>query len=495
MFEAAEVGQTITKQKYDTAIPKLRAALLEAHFALKDTKIPVIVIISGADGAGKGEAVQRLNEWLDPRGVETHAFWKSSDEERERPRYWRFWRALPSRGRIGLLFGSWYSEPIVKRVYGEIKGSQLDGELDRIAFFEKMLAADGAVIIKLWFHLPKKAQRKRLKDLEKNPKTHWRVLPTDWKHYKLYDKFIKVSERAIRRTDSGLAPWHLIEATDRRYRELTTGQIILRALQECLKEGAARKSRQIQAPVAVEPLPRKARTTILDHVDLTPRLTDLEYEKELGKYQGELSRLTWAANEKKISTVALFEGWDAAGKGSAIRRVTAAIDPRLYSIVPIAAPTDEERAHHYFWRFWRHLPRAGRITIFDRSWYGRVLVERVEKFARVDEWKRAYLEMTDFEEQLADNGTAVAKFWIHISKEEQLRRFKERANTPFKRYKITEEDWRNRKQWDAYKEAINDMVAHTSTAFAPWTIVAGNDKKFARVQILRTLCETLKRQL
>ena len=492
MFESAELGRLITKQKYEAALPKLRTALLQAHFALKDTRIPVIVIVSGADGAGKGEVVHRLNEWLDPRGAETHAFWQSSDEERERPRYWRFWRALPARGRIGILFGSWYSEPIIRRVYGETKAGQLDNELDRIAFFEKMLADDGAVIIKLWFHLSKKAQRKRLKDLEKNPKTHWRVLPADWKHFKLYDKFIKVSERTIRHTDSGQAPWHLIEATDRRYRELTAGRLILDTLRARLKEETARKAESATTP-AVVPRRRRAGVTILDRVNLNQRLTDREYNKQLDKYQGALTRLTWAASEKKISTVAMFEGWDAAGKGSAIRRVTAAIDPRLYRIVPIAAPTDEERAHHHFWRFWRHLPRAGRVTIFDRTWYGRVLVERVENFARADEWKRAYLEINDFEEQLVEAGNAVAKFWVHISKEEQLRRFKEREQTPFKNYKITAEDWRNREKWDDYKEAVNDMVAHTSTEFAPWTLVAGNDKKFARVQILRTLCEHLER--
>ncbi|MEW6306920.1 MAG: polyphosphate:AMP phosphotransferase [Verrucomicrobiota bacterium] len=491
MFEAAELGRKVSKEKYAAELPKLRSALLQAHFALKDTKAPVMVIISGADGAGKGEVVHRLNEWLDPRGVETHAFWQSSDEEQERPRYWRFWRALPARGRIGILFGSWYSEPIIRRVYGKTKTSQLDSELDRIAFFEKMLADDGAVIIKLWFHLSKKAQRKRLKDLESDPKTHWRVLPTDWKHYKLYDKFIDVSERAIRRTDAGHAPWHLIEATDRRYRELTAGRILLAALEQKLKEISAHQ--KTHASPALPPKKKERTVTILDHVNLSQALTKGEYDEQLEKYQGKLSRLTWAANEKQISMVALFEGWDAAGKGSAIRRVTEAIDPRLYRIVPIAAPTDEERAHHYLWRFWRHLPRAGRTTIFDRSWYGRVLVERVEGFAREDEWKRSFLEINDFEEQMADHRIVLAKFWIHIGKDEQLRRFKQRENVAFKRYKITSEDWRNREKWDAYKTAINDMVAHTSTEFAPWTLVAGNDKKFARVQIVKTLCDALEK--
>ena len=496
MFEAAELGQTLSKADYDAGLAKLRPALLEAHFALKDTKVPVIVIVSGADGAGKGEVVHRLNEWLDPRGVDTQAFWQTSDEERERPRYWRFWRALPARGRIGILFGSWYSEPIIRRVYGEIKTSKLDTEMDRIAFFEKLLADDGAVIVKLWFHLSKKAQRRRLKDLASNPKTRSRVLPSDWKHFKLYDKFTEVSERALRRTDAGHAPWHLIEAADRRYRELTAGQILLQAIQA--KLAGLQKAKAVPAPT--KPAKTTARRgksgiTILDHVGLSQRLSDKEYAAQLEKQQSRLTRLTWAAWEKKIASVALFEGWDAAGKGSAIRRVTAAMDPRLYRIIPIAAPTDEERARHYLWRFWRHLPRAGMTTIFDRSWYGRVLVERVEGFAREEEWRRSYLEINDFEEQLAESGIVVSKFWIHIGKDEQLRRFKQRESIAIKRYKITDEDWRNRGQWDAYKAAINDMVAHTSTEFAPWTLVAGNDKKFARVQIVKTLCQHLEAAL
>ena len=253
MFEAAELGRRLTKAEYEAALAKLRPALLEAHFALKDTKVPVIVVVSGADGAGKGEVVHRLNEWLDPRGVDTQAFWQISDEERERPRWWRFWRSLPARGRVGILFGSWYSEPIIRRVYGETKTSKLDTEMDRVAFFEKMLADDGAVIVKLWFHLSKKAQRRRLKDLESDPKTHWRVLPSDWKHFKLYDKFTEVSERAIRRTDSGHAPWHLIEAADRRYRELTAGQILLQAIEAKLRVLKQPKPAPAAAPPAAFP--------------------------------------------------------------------------------------------------------------------------------------------------------------------------------------------------------------------------------------------------
>ena len=184
-----------------------------------------------------------------------------------------------------------------------------------------------------------------------------------------------------------------------------------------------------------------------------------------------------AAFEKKRSSVVVFEGWDAAGKGGNIRRITAAIDPRTYRVISIAAPTDEEKAHHYLWRFWRHVPRAGYVTIYDRSWYGRVLVERVEGFARPDEWSRAYLEINDFEQQLVDHGIVLAKFWLHIDAKEQLRRFRERESVAWKQHKIAAEDWRNREKWDAYEEAVNDMVARTSTA--PGAVDAGRRERQA----------------
>jgi polyphosphate:AMP phosphotransferase len=492
MFEAAELGQKVSKEDYEVALPKLRERLLNAHLALRGTKMPVIIIVSGSDGAGKGEFIHRLNEWLDPRGVDTVAFLDPTEEELERPRYWRFWRILPARGRIGILFGSWYSEPIIRRVYGEMKGSALDSILKRIAFLEQMLAADGALIIKLWFHLSKKAQRTQLKALDKDPMNHWRVLPRDWKHLRLYDKFKEVTERVLRQTNTEIAPWHIIESANRRYRELTAGAIITKSLEKGLRQTA--KPPIVAKRPAAKTLVEES-ITILDHVDLSQKLEDREYKELLEKYQARLGKLTWAAHTKKISTVIPIEGWDAGGKGSAIRRVTAAMDPRFYRIIPVAAPTDEERAHHYLWRFWRHLPGAGVVTIYDRTWYGRVLVERVEGFATEPEWQRAHLEINDFEEQLTDHGLVVAKFWVHISKEEQLRRFEQRQQVAFKRHKITDEDWRNREKWDAYKVAVNDMVARTSTEFAPWTIVAGNDKKFARIQILKTLCKRIESAL
>ncbi len=489
MFEAAELGHQIPKADYLKEVPLLRAGLLEAQQELQAAKVPLILIVSGADGGGKSETVNRLHEWFDPRGLETNVFGPLSAEEKDRPAYWRFWLSLPARGRVGIFFGSWYTDPIIRRTYRQSSGAEFDRNLSRIKFFEQQLAQDGALIVKLWLHLSNRAQKRRLSKLESDPKTRWRVGPTDWKHFKLYDRFVKFSEEALQRTDTGFAPWTVIEATDDRYREVAVGKTILAAIHARL---AAKKVEVVQARKLA---PATDVVSVLDRVGLKQTISSKEYDQKLAKLQGKLSRLSRAAWEKRVSSVLVFEGWDAAGKGGTVRRLTSAMDARLYRVVPIAAPTDEERAHQYLWRFWRHIPRAGRVTIFDRSWYGRVLVERVEGFAREDEWKRAFQEINEFEDQLVEHGTMVTKFWVHISKDEQLRRFKERQKTEFKQYKITDEDWRNRKQWEAYESAINEMVVRTSTRGAPWVIVAGNDKRFARIQVLDTVCRRLEKVL
>ncbi|MBX3132592.1 MAG: polyphosphate:AMP phosphotransferase [Gemmatimonadaceae bacterium] len=479
MFDTAELGLTLSERAYDSALRTLRPKLLKAHIALQASGRQVLVIVSGGNASGKGELVHRLNEWLDPRGVTTQAFWDHSDEESERPHFWRFWRAMPGAGKIGIFFGSWYTWPIIDRVTKARRKREFVPELDRIVAFERMLADGGITVLKLWMHLTKPRQRARLKELEKMG----RLAPDDWSHFKQYDRFRAVSQQAVEHTHHAAAPWHVVDATDRRHREVAVGRLLLKALQAAPPSEPAPPRRWTPGPSA------------LDRVDLTQRLSVAAYEREMVTLRERLARLTWAARAAGQPTVLVFEGWDAAGKGSSIRRVTQAIDPRLYRVVGFAAPTDEERAQHYLWRFWRHLPRDGRITIFDRSWYGRVLVERVEGFAKEAEWERAYGEINSFEEQLTAHGTALAKFWIHISPAEQLKRFKERQRVEWKQHKITDEDWRNREQLPAYKAAVEEMLARCAPPTAPWTVVAGNDKRFARVQILRTVVDTLQRAL
>jgi polyphosphate:AMP phosphotransferase len=491
MFESAELGHSIPDREYDRQEPKLREALLKAQYELLENKsFPVIVLIGGVDGAGKGETVNILNEWMDPRFIYTHAFGEMSDEERERPRMWRYWRALPPKGRIGVLFGAWHSDPIVNRVVGRTDGAQFELAMEEIVRFERMLVDEGALILKFWFHLSKKAQKKRLQALESDPKTRWRVTDTDWERFKLYDKFHKVSENALRETSTGYAPWIVVEGTDPNYRYLTVGRTLLDALKKRLAGNKPAMSR----PAAL-PEPALDGRTVLSSLDYERTLTRKAYNRKLEKYQGELNLLSRHKKFRNKSLIIVMEGVDAAGKGGGIRRVTGALDARHYQVTPVAAPTEEERAQPYLWRFWRHLPRKGRVTIFDRSWYGRVLVERVEKFCSEEDWMRAYHEINDFEEQLVEAGGIVTKFWVTVTKEEQLRRFREREKTPFKSFKITPEDWRNRKKWDDYERAACDMIERTNNELAPWVLVAANDKFSARIEILKTLCERVEAAL
>jgi polyphosphate:AMP phosphotransferase len=490
MFESAELGHKIDKATYDAAVPKLREALLDAQFDLAEkAKFPVIILIGGVDGAGRGETVNLLNEWMDPRFIQTHGMGEPSDEEMERPMMWRFWRALPPKGKIGVFMGSWYTWPILNRALGYTKQAELDQSLERAKRLEKMLTDEGALIIKFWLHLSKEKQQARLKALEKNPKTRWRVTKRDWEHFKRYDKFLAIHESVIRHTSTAEAPWIVVEGEDAHYRGLTIGKVILEAMRKRLAETDKKKEHSVRAAPLLPPIDK---LNILETLDLSQKLDKKKFATELEKYQGKLALLTRDPRFKQITVVTVFEGNDAAGKGGSIRRITGALEARLYQVVPIAAPTEEERAQPYLWRFWRHVPRKGRVTIFDRSWYGRVLVERVEKFCSEADWMRAYGEINDFEAQLTRHGTVVVKFWLTISKEEQLRRFKEREKIGFKRFKITEEDWRNRDKWDAYEQAIGDMVDRTSTKAAPWTLVEANDKNFARIKILKTLCQRIE---
>ncbi len=500
MFEAAELGSTVSKEEYKRLEPVLRAELLDAQGALLQApSFPVIIVFAGVDGAGKGETVNLLHEWMDPRWLVARAFGKPSEEERERPEYWRYWLALPPDGRIGLFLSSWYSKPVLDAAYKRIDRGALDQRLDAIAEFEKALADDGALILKFWMHLGRGEQKKRLKALEKNPLTRWRVSKLQWKHWRMYDRFVDAAERTIQRTSTGQAPWRIVEGVDEAYRSLAVGRAIRDAIRARIADADSRARlmrsvrRRPESP-ATERRPTR-RATVLSQLDMSHVVAKRAFARRLEKYQGRLNALQREASRKGFSTILLFEGWDAAGKGGAIRRVTAALDARDYQVIPIAAPTDEERAHHYLWRFWRHLPRAGRLTIFDRSWYGRVLVERVEGFAARDEWMRAYAEINQFEQQLVDHEVVLVKYWLHVTPEEQLRRFRAREKSSYKQWKLTEEDWRNRRNWRDYELAVDEMVERTSTRIAPWTLVAANDKYAARIAVLKTVCERLDRAL
>ncbi len=503
MFEIAELGQSLSDDEYAREVPVLRTRLLEMQQALKDAPFPVVVLISGSDGSGKGDMVNKLNEWMDPRLMRTVAFGDKTQDERERPNYWRFWRKLPARGRIGLYVGSWYSDPIARRVAGTTGDAGLDAELIRIRLFERTLIADGALVIKLWLHLSHDQQKARLEALAADPLTRWRVTDKDREHLNLYKTFRGIAEHTLRQTSTDVAPWVVVESGDANYRNFTVGMHILQRIQHHLEHYGRPSGKHYSEKDSgdgegdhADSIPHIHRPrTLLGSLDLSQSLSKDEYQQQLELWQGKLAVLAREAQRKAVSMVIVLEGWDAAGKGGVIRRVIPALDARNYQVIPIAAPTDEEQDHHYLWRFWRHLPRDGKVTIYDRSWYGRVLVERVEGFASQAEWQRAFSEINDFESQLVEHGTLVSKFWLHIDPDVQLRRFKEREKVSYKRHKITDEDYRNRERWTDYETAVNEMVERTSTELAPWHMIAANNKRFARIKVLKQLCESLQQRL
>ncbi len=492
MFESAEIGHSLSKEAFERALPKLRGALLDAQTrVLERAEFPVIVLSAGVDGGGKGEVVNRLVEWMDPRHVLVHAMGRPTDEEQARPPMWRFWRALPPKGKLGVFFASWYSTPVADRVHERIRGAELSRMLAEITRFERMLVDEGALVVKVWLHLTKKAQKERFRSLEANPATAWRVTKRDWKDHARYERFREVNERALRETSTAEAPWTVVEASDRHYRDLTVGRALLDAMVARLDHGPR------VAPVRAAPVPARPvdARNVVEELDLSRSLSDAQYARRLPILQGRLNELARHKRLRDRAVAVVFEGNDAAGKGGAIRRVTAALDARHYRVLPTAAPTEEERAHPYLWRFWRDVPEKGHFALFDRSWYGRVLVERVEGLAAEVDWMRAYREIVDFEESIARCGVVVVKLWLALSKEEQLARFRARETTPFKRFKITPDDWRNRGKWPAYERAVCDMVDRTSTDVAPWHLIEADDKRWARVRVLSVLCEALEARL
>lgn len=491
MLETAELGVKIPKDVYKREVEATRTSLLAAQSRLEQADLAVVVMIAGTGSCGKGEVVNLLHEWLDARGLQTHPLERPSDEERDRPPMWRYWRRLPQRGEMAIFFGGWETARAAGVPLRKLPPAELDQQLDRHVEFERMLSHENTLLVKIWLHLSKPAQRKRLKKLAADPHEDWRVTKEDWRMYKRYDDLRRVGEHLIRRTSTAEAPWHIVEATDVRYRNLTVAQRLLAALEGRMAELAAAPPRSPSAPAFLTPAP----VNVINQLDLSRQMPDDDYKPQLARLQEKVARLTRRLREERHSLILVFEGNDAAGKGGAIRRVAEAIDARDSRVISVAKPTDEEAAHPYLWRFWRHLPRRGKVTIYDRSWYGRVLVERVEGFCTPREWQRAYGEMNAFEEQLTEFRTILLKFWLAISPDEQLRRFEAREATPYKQYKITPEDWRNRDRWQAYEAATCDMIERTSTDVAPWTLIEANDKNYARIQVLRTVVRALEREL
>lgn len=491
MFGVAELGNEIAKAEYDEALPELRVELLNLQFDLQYADFSLILLFAGDDRPGLVAAARTLYEWMDQRHIETNVMYDDgSDAERSRPLLWRYWSRLPPSGKTGLYLGAWPAFLVRSTLAEDWSTLELDGMLDHVQRFENELSRERSLLLKFWFHLPKTEHERRLKEAEANPDKHWQFEQRDWEILENFDQGMPLVEQVVRRTDTLSAPWSIIESTDFRYRNLTLGRQIAQAL----------KSRLATSPVATPAsAPAIALETpnvdILQRLDLGQTIDQEQYDSLLPQLQGRLNELAHAANLAGIASVLVFEGVDAAGKGGTIRRIATGVPIQYLRVIPVSAPSDEEKRRHYLWRFWRHVPAAGNMVIFDRSWYGRVLVERVEDLATTEQWGRAYEELNDFESVLHQSGIPVIKFWLQIDPEEQKRRFEARAETPYKKYKLTEEDLRNRSNWQEYQQAANDMLARTSTTYAPWNLLAANDKRHARISALQIVCTRLEERV
>jgi len=495
MFESTKLPHKMTKESFVLFEKQFRERLLDAQFDLaKEKRASILVLINGSDGAGKGEVVNRLYDWLDDHFVETLCYDGPTSEERARPSAWRYWRDMPAKGRIGLVLGSWHHRVLRARTLDRLDQTSYAAVLEEMNRSEEMLRLEGVHLLKIWLSLDERKARQRFDKKRKYDGVLRRPLVIEWKEItgrKERERLNSAALEMIELTSTGDAPWSVVPAADPHYRDAAVGDLLLQALKRATSDApVSMRRRSIAAPNLNVPKPSLSST-----LNLTSQVAPEEYLHQLRQLQERLNQKTTAKKFTTQGLILAFEGNDAAGKGGAIRRVREALDPRRFRVHGIAAPTDEERAHPYLWRFWRHIPPRGDVAIFDRSWYGRVLVERVEGFASQDDWMRAYQEINDFERQLDEANYCVIKFWLAISPDEQLQRFQSREKEAYKRYKLTPEDWRNRDKWQLYEEAMTEMIDRTSSRHAPWTLVEANDKKFARLKVLRTIVERLEESI
>ena len=512
MLDQLDLSQEIKKKEYHAGMDELEVELGRLQREAQRRGVPVIVLFEGLDAAGKTSLLTEMVALLDPRGFTVWEIDEPTEAEARHAWLWRFWTKIPARGRLALLHRSWYRRLLLDREVDKLSPVEVERVAEDIRGFERQLIDDGYLIVKLFLYIDAKEQDKRLDAVRKDPSLAWHLDAKKARRLPSHKRQVELAESALAATDTDQAPWTVVEAHDQRFATLKA----LRAIRDALRqaagpadEGQARDEAQLAAEVAGEAPSSAAgdeessgaldemdlRSSILRGVDMSPSLDKDKYKGKLEAAQDRLRGLLHEAHTRGVRTVLVYEGWDAAGKGGNIRRLVRKLDPRYYDVVPVAAPNDEEKAHHWLWRFWRQMPDEGEMAIFDRSWYGRVLVERVEGFARADEWGRAYREINEMEGHLVDSGLVLVKFWLHIDRQEQLERFEARREDPDKQWKITEEDWRNREKWDQYLRAVDEMLRRTSTPAAPWTVVASNSKRYARVEAIRTVCDALEKRL
>ena len=504
MLEKIDLSRKLEKEEFKKIAPLLQERLGELQRRARDANIPVLILFEGWEASGKGTLMNELILPLDPRGFRVHYVHNSAENQLERfwPSMRRFWEITPPRGRIGIYNRSWY-----RLVMDMTDKKENITTYEDISSFERQLSQDGNLIIKFFLHIGRKEQKRRLKKLDEGRSSTWRVSDKEWTQNERYDETAKLVEEIIQYTDRAYAPWTIVEAEDRRYATVKILTTVIRGIEKALevetppqKTGKAEVSETLektsQTDITIGDLTRDPlEPSVLKNLDLSKRTDEDEYRDKLPKLQEHLRDVQYELYKVRRPMVVVFEGQDAAGKGGCIKRLTQKLDPRGYQVSPTAAPNDWERAHHYLWRFWDAFPKAGHIGIYDRSWYGRVLVERVEGFASEAEWRRAYGEINEMEGQWTRYGCIILKFWLQIDGDEQLARFTERQQNPEKTWKITDEDWRNREKWPLYAEAAEEMMLRTSTTFAPWTIVEANDKYFARIKVLRKTVEVAEKAL
>lgn len=495
MLDQLDLGQKLVKSEYKEQMDRMGIKLGELHRKIHELGIPVIVVFEGWDAAGRGTLINELILRLDPRGFKVFANNLCHGDVSAHPFLWRYWNTTPAAGKIMIYDKSWYESVLTDRIDGVTPQDKLADRYNEIVSFERQLADSGCVVIKIFLHITKKEQKKRMDQLEEDPATRWRVGEIEWRRHRKYEEYLEIIEDTLSRTDREGCPWTPVAAMDRRFAAVKICGTLIRALEQRIRNSGRSEKDLVDLREKTASTSIEVPTSTLDKISIPKDWNPDKYEKELEHLGNRLHELHYETYKKKIPVLILFEGWDAAGKGGAIKRLVENFDPRGYEVIPVAAPNDTERAHHYLWRFWQAVPAAGRIAVFDRTWYGRVLVERVEGFCQESEWRRAYREINEFEEQLVNFGATIVKFWLHIDKDEQLRRFEERENTPEKSWKITAEDWRNREKWDDYKVAVDEMLFRTSTRKAPWTVVAANSKEYARLAVLRTVAEAMEKAL
>ncbi len=503
MLEKLDLKLSLEKASYKAELNKLMPQLRWLQSSCWQYKLPVIIVLEGWAAAGKGIIVKKIVKYMDPRGFTLHPILPPTNSEEEYPFLWRFWQKLPPIGKFSLFYHSWYINVLEARLFNNLPPSQVSWRMNDINAFESQLIDGGVTIIKFWIHLSHEELKHRLKKYANDKLQGWRIRKEDWQQAQNYDKYLELVEDMLVNTHTKAAPWQLIEGDCKYWARIKVVSELVIRITEALQQhkiGLVEKEKvkttpnlSLDSDFIKDDFPKLP--SFLDQVNLNLSLEETKYHHRLSLAQVKLRQIQLKIHQAKIPVLILFEGWDAAGKGGAIKHLTRILDPRSYQVHPFGAPNEEEKKYHYLWRFWQKLPPKGTIGIFDRTWYGRVLVERVEGLATQEEWMRAYEEINQFEAQLIHEGYLIVKFWLHISQEEQLERFQNRAKDPLKSYKLTEEDWRNREKWDKYFIAINQAIARTNTPQAPWNLVPGNDKYLARVYVIETVIDAIKKAL